>query len=264
MKTILVDDELWSMEQFRMECGNSMGICVVGEFNEPLKALEYVKNNLVEFALLDVEMPQMNGIELGKELRKIYPDMVIIYVTSYKQYISEAIFSVEADYFVLKPYNKKDIESVMKRAVNLSSRQKKRIVVQTFGRFDVFVDGQLLHFTNAKAKELLALCVDCLGGEVWMEQAINALWEGREYDNKVKNLYRKAIIYLNTIFRLHNLENVFESKRGCCHIQKEEITCDYYEYLKGVRNEIHKNPSEYMIEYSWAEITAGRIQRFVE
>ena len=38
MKTILVDDEFWSIEQFKIECENVNGINVVGYFDNPLEA----------------------------------------------------------------------------------------------------------------------------------------------------------------------------------------------------------------------------------
>ncbi len=44
------------------------------------------------------------------------------------------------------------------------------------------MDGNLVKFRNAKAKELLALCVDHRGGEVTMEEAIDKLWEDRDCD----------------------------------------------------------------------------------
>ena len=65
MKTILVDDEPWAMEEFREECAGMPEIELCGEFLFAEDALAYAKENLVEFALLDIEMNGMNGIELA-------------------------------------------------------------------------------------------------------------------------------------------------------------------------------------------------------
>ena len=46
----------------------------MGEFLFGEDALKYARSNLVEFALLDIEMKGMNGVELAKELRKLYPE----------------------------------------------------------------------------------------------------------------------------------------------------------------------------------------------
>ena len=51
MRTILVDDELWMLEQFAEECAELPEIEIVGNFTFAEDALEFAKANLVEFAL---------------------------------------------------------------------------------------------------------------------------------------------------------------------------------------------------------------------
>ena len=53
MKTILVDDELWMLRQYREECSGLPEIEIVGEFSFAQDALDYARENLVEFALLE-------------------------------------------------------------------------------------------------------------------------------------------------------------------------------------------------------------------
>ena len=52
-------------------------------------------------------MPKLNGIELGKRIRSIYPECVIIYVTAYKEPCIDAI-RMKADFYIFKPYSSKD------------------------------------------------------------------------------------------------------------------------------------------------------------
>ena len=257
MKTILVDDELWSMEQFEIEASGISGVDVVGKFQSPSEALEFARQNRVDLALLDVEMPVMNGIELGKKLRELNSNIVIVYVTSYIDYVQDAYINVRADYYVLKPYNKKDIEEVFERARLLSQRQKKRVFFRAFGRFNLFIDDKVIHFSKNKAKELLALCVDHDGGVVTMEEAIDKLWQNRTYDKNVKSLYRKSIIYLHALFADNNAAEVFESVRGACFINRQTVDCDYFDFLDGKDRSTFDG--EYMFEYSWAEETVGRL-----
>ena len=49
--------------------------------------------------------------------------------------------------------------------------------IRTFGKFDVFVDGLPVRFKDAKAKELLAICVDRKGELVGTEEVIDKLWK---------------------------------------------------------------------------------------
>lgn len=260
LKTILVDDELWSMKQFELECKNN-DIELMGEFDNAARALSFVEKNRIDLAFLDVKMPDMDGIMLGRKLKEINPDMIVIYITGHDEYIKEAILDLKADYYLLKPYNKTDVEQVLERAKCLSARFNKRVMVKTFGYFDIFVDGMLLEFKNQKAKELFALCIDNVGGEVTMKKVVEKLWEGRNYDDKVKRLYRKALTYLNTLFKQYNVENIFSNARGSCHVNREEIFCDYYEILDGKNIKESLFDGRYMTNYSWSEETCGKLCR---
>lgn len=110
MKTILVDDEAWSINQMKEELTEYKQVEIVGSFEDPREALEFAKQNEVEFALLDIEMPYMNGLELGRRLREMNPKVILIYLTGYENYLKEAILNLKADYYLLKPYDNKDIE----------------------------------------------------------------------------------------------------------------------------------------------------------
>ena len=240
MKTLIVDDNKISLEFLNEICMDSPYVYVAGTF---------------ELALLDVRMPKLNGIELGKRIRSIYPECVIIYVTAYKEPCIDAI-RMKADFYIFKPYSSKDIEDAIYRARLLAVRQRKRIAVRTFGRFDVFAAGRPICFKNAKSKELLALCVDRRGGEVMMDEAIDMLWPERPYDERVKKLYRKSVLMLNHTLLEYGIEDIFISKRGYCYILPEKFECDYYDFIKQ-KNRIP--PEEYMFQYPWAEETLASL-----
>lgn len=261
MKTIIVDDELLAIKQFEMECKRLPWVNIVGKFQNAREALEYAGREEIEAAFLDIELPEMNGILLGKKLRDLYPKLVVIFLTGYDNYTLDALY-MKADYYLMKPYSSKDFRDMMENARLLIRRQKKRVFVRTLGRFDLIIDDQVVDLTNAKAKELLALCVDHKGGHVSMEEAVDKLWEDRIYDERVKNLYRKATMSLRKVFQEYGLEEVFVNKRGSCNINPELMDCDYFEVLEQKRQNLdYKNMivGTYMPEYSWAEETNAQL-----
>lgn len=134
------------------------------------------------------------------------------------------------------------------------SSAPQKIYLRAFGRFDVFADNQLVSISSAKAKELLALCVDHCGGDVTMEEAIDKLWTDRAYDERSKNLYRKTVSYLHHLFETLNRPDVFSSARGRCHLNQEAVDCDYFRYLSG---DCVPFTGEYLSNYSWAEETTA-------
>lgn len=258
MRVIIVDDERLAGRQFEMECEAISWVEVAGVFSGAEQALEYMRNHTLEAAFLDIEMPGMNGIMLAKKMREIQPDLVVIFLTGYEQYTLDAL-KIKADYYLMKPYNDEELLEVMERARLLSKRQKKRVYIRTFGRFDLFIDGKVVQWSNAKAKELLALCVDHRGGIVTLEEAVDKLWEERVYDDRVKNLYRKAVMTLRQVFKKYNVEPIFNSTRGSCNINDQLVDCDYFEWLE----KEGAKPSKvgyYMPEYPWAEETSAWLE----
>lgn len=259
VKTILVDDEPWTMEQFLIEF-KDRDIELMGTFTKAKEALAYAAEHPIDLALLDVKMPDMNGLTLGKKLKEIKKDMLIIYVSAYEEYIKDAILDVRADYYLLKPYDREDIRDAIERVRHLSRRLSRNVTIRTFGEFDVFVDGRLVVFPNQKAKELLAFCIDRCG-EVPMKSIVEALWEERSYDEKVKSLYRKAVASLNATLKEYGVGYIFNHYRGVCHVNGRDFTCDYYEVLHGKCIKDTMFDGKYMSDYSWGEETCGRLCR---
>jgi two-component SAPR family response regulator len=254
MKTILVDDEPWTMIEFREECSELSDIEIVGEFLFAEDALEYARHNKVEFALLDIEMKGMNGVELARELRKLYPEIIIVFVTSHSKYLKDFI-DVKGDYYVFKPYSRQDVQDALQRAKFYSGRLKKRIRACMFGAFDVYVDGKVMGFTSAKAKELLALLIEKRGGVVTPEEAMNCLYDGRTYDRGKSSTYRMNVLRLRESLKEAGIDNLLCSPvhgRGK-YIDVSQIDCDLYDYLDGDAEGRRKFNGQYLTGYSWGE-----------
>lgn len=76
MKTIIVDDEELAIRQFEMECKKLPWVNIVGRFHHAQEALEYVEKEKIEAAFLDIELPGMNGILLGRKLRELHANYI--------------------------------------------------------------------------------------------------------------------------------------------------------------------------------------------
>lgn len=70
----------------------------------------------VDIGILDISMRELNGIDLGRELKKRFPEVKLIYVTSYGQYCEQAINTVHAFSFLTKPVK---YENVRKQMIDL-------------------------------------------------------------------------------------------------------------------------------------------------
>lgn len=73
-------------------------------------ALDFLRSNVAELMLSDIKMPGLSGIELLKQVKALYPDLLVIMMTGYASLDSarEAILAGAADY-VFKPFRDKEI-----------------------------------------------------------------------------------------------------------------------------------------------------------
>lgn len=90
-----------------------------------------------DILLLDIEMPEMNGVELAKMVRKENSTVQIVFITGYYEYFSDG-FDVSALHYLIKPADERKLLPVLDRAVsNLNYRQ--RSVLLTLADGDVKV-----------------------------------------------------------------------------------------------------------------------------
>lgn len=260
MKTILVDDEPLMLDMFEIECSGIDGIEMQAVFTKSEEALEYARLNTVELALLDVQMPGMNGIQLASELRKISPEMVIVFITAFPEYTPD-ILDVQGDYIVLKPYSRKRVEDMACRAKLLSARMKKRVYIRTFGEFGVFLDGNALVIHSKNSLELLAILVDKRGGAVSAESAFPVLFENDVYSQKSSSKYRKALLGLERDLRESGAGEILRREGKFVSLLTDRVDCDLFRFMDGDPEALMQFNEEYMSQYSWGEYTLGYLVR---
>ena len=256
MKILLADDETGALEVLREEVCAVLPDAEVTAFQFPSKALEYAKEQIVDVAFLDVEMPQMSGLELAKQLKKINVKMNIIFVTAYQEYGIDAI-RLRASGYLLKPVNRQDVLEEINALRYPVEESAEKIYIRTFGQFDVFIDGRPITFHRTKSKEVLAYLTDRRGGSVTKRELASVLFEDREYDLSTQDYLNKIIRDLDKTLREVHAEKILIRKRNCYAVDPEAFCCDFYEYEKGNPKAINAFTGEYMRQYAWGEYTLG-------
>ncbi len=246
------------MQLLELKCADMPEIEIIGKFTSPEEAIAFASANEVEFAMLDIDMPGMNGIELAMRLRELRRDIIIVFITAHPRFAVQA-FQMKADYMVFKPFDRDDIQDMLERARLLQNRQKKRVSFHTFGSFEMLVNGTPVRFLSAKAKELMALCVYFEGRSVGIHDIIEHLCEGSENKTAENTGYRRTIKELNDTLKACNAEEIFVRERGSCRIRKELVSCDYYDFWDGKPDALTRFDGRFMSDYAWAESAIYRM-----
>jgi CheY-like chemotaxis protein len=97
---------------------------IVSAFEDPLNALDDFKANYSKYNLVmtDIRMPNMNGYKLTNQIKKIKPDIKVIFVTA--QQISESDIAanldndVSVDDFIIKPVSLDKLKGIVQSVIN--------------------------------------------------------------------------------------------------------------------------------------------------
>lgn len=260
MEFLLLDDEaivLSDMEEVLKEVVPDGAYHL---FSLPDEALLFAQNNPVDVAFLDIEMGSANGIGIAKILKQYQPDMHIIFVTGHPQYAVEA-FGIHATGYLLKPVMAADIRRELTFLYGDTKRPGKKVRIQTFGGFCVFVNGEALLFKRTKSKELLACLVDRRGSDITTREACNILWEDGVYDRARKNYFQIVLADLRVTLRQAGIEHIMIHRRNSLAVDPNCFDCDSYRFLDGDPIAVNSYRCNYLPSYSWAEFTVGTMER---
>ena len=70
----------------------------IEQFASANQMLENISN--IDIGILDISMEELNGIKLGRKLKEKFPDVKLVYITSYEEYCMQVINEVHAFSFL--------------------------------------------------------------------------------------------------------------------------------------------------------------------
>lgn len=249
MNIIAVDDEELALESLLDAIRQAAPEAEVRGFAYPEDALAFADSHPCAVAFLDIEMAELNGVALAEQLKARNPDVNIIFATGFTQYRGVA-FDLHASGYLTKPIT---AEKVRRELAELRRPlpEGKRIRVQTFGNFEVYLDGEPMSFKYSKTKELFAYLVDRKGALCANGEIIAALFPDDEnHDAYLRSLRKDLMDTLDGV----GCGAVLARQRGRLGIFPEQIDCDFYDWCSGQRKgTLYRG--EYMAQYSWGEFT---------
>lgn len=138
IKVIIADDE----KRFRMYMEkildwSALGFELCGIAANGEQVLELMEKEKPDIALLDINMPKMNGIELTERLKKVSPKTYVVFITGYSEfeYARQAVKLGVSEY-LLKPFSKEELSKVVlklkEQIIQQKCRERQRSQNRTF------------------------------------------------------------------------------------------------------------------------------------
>ena len=134
-QVLLVDDELLVVEAIKMNIDWAVcGIDDVFLCDNGFEAQKIIRENSIDLVISDVQMPGMDGIDLGRWISKEFPGIMVMYLSGYAEFeYAKAAITLGAEDYMLKPVDYKVLQN---RIIELNTRivnnQKNELIKQQF------------------------------------------------------------------------------------------------------------------------------------
>lgn len=117
MQSVIVDDEPLARERLKSLIEKDGRLSVIGEAADGLKALEQIRTLQPDIVFLDIQMPELTGIEVATRLQDSDSELpIIVFVTAYDEFALNA-FDLHAIDYLLKPFDRLRFRSALDKAI---------------------------------------------------------------------------------------------------------------------------------------------------
>ena len=162
MKIAICDDELNYVKEIKtyvLDYEREVDeIFEISTFTNAKELLDSYETTTYDLIYLDIEMNEYNGIQMASEIKKNSPNCLIIFVTSYMQYMNES-FHVEAFQFLTKPLGEELFRNELERAFKKYKKSNKSLLVTTTHGNHVISFKEIIYIETFY-REYKLFCVD--------------------------------------------------------------------------------------------------------
>ncbi len=200
LKCIIVEDEFPAREELKFFIEKHEEIELEKEFDSPLDALKYLQDNKIDIIFLDINMPELDGMSLGKILSKLNENLKIVFITAYKEYAAEA-FEIKAFDYLLKPYSEKRINEVLdnltkeRKSEHIKDISRINTVTVTSGDKMYVISINNIYYIEAGEKESMVYTKD----NSYSSKIKISKWEEMLPKNKFYRTHRSYMVNLDKI-----------------------------------------------------------------
>jgi two-component system response regulator AlgR len=200
LRVVIVDDEAPARSRMRdllAECAGDMALIVAGEAASGRAALELLAREAADVVLLDVRMPEMDGVELARHLMLLEHPPAVVFATAYDDYAIRA-FEVNAVDYLLKPIRLERLREALARASSqpprpealreLAREPRANLSAQERGKIHLIPVAEVIYL---KA-ELKYVSVRTASREYLIEESLTGLEQ--EFGTRFVRVHRNCLV----------------------------------------------------------------------
>lgn len=203
---IIVDDEVLNIIYLKKILEDINEIRILNSFTEPFEAIDYIAHHRVDLVFLDIELPDINGLDCAINMQDIQNDIKIVFITAYSHYAIEA-FKVHALHYLLKPVKQDQILEIINYLRDSSkieygnTENRLNTKVYFFGKFRIFnSNDEEIKWPTKKTAELCAYFILNSDRKLQKFQICEDIWPDISEERSSQNFHV-------TLFRLRQILN---------------------------------------------------------
>jgi two-component system, LytTR family, response regulator len=206
MKALIVDDEPIARQILREYLGDVADVEIVGEAGSGSEAVRMISSKAPDLVFLDLQMPELGGIEVARGLRGSSTPLTI-FVTAYENRALDAFDAGAVDY-LLKPIRKERLEAALVKARTQLAGMKPRaeaarkIVGRMGNRTHLLAPEEVIAF-QADGELVFILTAH---GKYFANQSLRAL-ESKLDASRFRRIHRKTIINVDHVRKISPLSS---------------------------------------------------------
>ena len=212
LRVAITDDEAPARSRIRdllEDCAASMALEVAGEASDGRELIELLQTTPVDVVLLDIRMPEMDGIEAAQHIQKLAEPPSVIFTTAYDVYALKA-FELHAVDYLVKPIRLRRLHDALSRVraitplpldvlQKLAPEPRGHLSVQERGRV-ILVSVEKILYMRA---ELKYVTIRTAEREYLLEESLTRLEE--EFGNRFLRIHRSCLVARNHIDRFERV-----------------------------------------------------------
>jgi two-component system, LytTR family, response regulator AlgR len=221
LSIFVVDDEPPARSRIRellVDCADQLPLEVVGEAGNGREALDKLAVVHADVVLLDIRMPQMDGLELAMHLNKLDKPTVIIFTTAYDTHALKA-FELHAIDYLLKPIRLGRLFDALMRArsaVPVRTEELKELLPEPRKNLSIHERGKIMLIPIEEVlylrAELKYITVRTAESEYLIEESLTAL--EKEFATRFVRIHRNCLVAKDEI---EGFEKVADDETGESH-----------------------------------------------
>ncbi|MBM7715159.1 response regulator [Siminovitchia sp. FSL H7-0308] len=233
MRVILIDDESLALEFLEKKLDEIGGIEIIGKYNDAYKGLEEITKNHPDAVFLDIEMPEISGMDLAKKIQRLMPSVKIVFVTAHNEYAVDA-FEINAADYIVKPIRQKRLLKTIDQLLELTGKKTAASpMVCCFNKLHFKMDGKKpemidVYWRTTKARELFAYLIHHREQFVRKDVLLEYFWPNAGWKDGFTQLYstvyqiRKTLKSIDFPIKIISSENSYKLELNDVRVDVEE------------------------------------------